>query len=448
VLTREEAKRVIDRAVSASKADEVHVEIQSEQTAHLRFARNLPNTSGTFEDRSVSITSTFGRRSGTYTVNQLDDASIDRAVAKSEEMARLAPEDPEFLAGIGPQAYADVAAGFRQELQAGLREGASAQLAEGVGTCLDAARDRGLVTAGFATASANANAIGNSRGLFGYDRNTSAHFSQTVRTADAKGSGWAASTGRALGDINFLANSTIAIDKAVRSKDPKPLAPGKYVTILEPACVADLVTRFMGGMDARAADEGRSYFSNAKGGNRLGEKLFPDGVTISSDPEDSKAPGLPWGEDGVPQKRRPWVGKGSVENLVYSRFWAQKNGREAVPRPSNVLMAGGSGTTEDLIKDTKRGVLITSLWYIRGVDPKTMLFTGLTRDGVFWIENGEIVHPVTNFRWNDSPVRVLKNIEAMAATQLVSTRESSANTIVVPALRVREFELSSVSDAV
>jgi len=448
VLTREEAKRVIDRAVAASKADEVHVEIQGEETTHLRFARNLPNTSGAFADTSVSITSTFGKRSGTYIVNQIDDASIDRAVGKSEEIARLAPEDPEFLAGIGPQAYADVAGGFREELSQGLREGGAGQLAEGVGVCLDAARSRGLVTAGFATASAEANAIGNSRGLFGYDRSTSAHFSQTVRTSDAKGSGWAASTGRAIGDIDFLANSTIAIEKAVRSKDPKPLAPGKYVTILEPSCVANLVTLFMNGMDARAADEGRSFFANPKGGNRLGEKLFPDGVAIWSDPEDAKAPARPWGEDGVPQKRRPWIGKGSLENLVYSRFWAEKNGRQAVPRPTNVLMQGGSGTTEDLIKDTKRGVLITSFFYIRGVDPKTMLFTGLTRDGVFWIENGEIVHPVTNFRWNDSPVAVLKNIEAMAAPSLVAPRESTSNTVMVPALRVREFELSSVSDAV
>jgi len=448
LLSREEAKRVIDRAVAASKADEVHVEIEGEETSHLRFARNLPNTSGAYTDQSVSITSTFGKRSGTCVVNQLDDASIDRAVWKSEEIARLAPEDPEFLAGLGPQAYADVAAGFRQELATGLREGAAAQLAQGVGICLDAASSRGLVTAGFVTASATSNAIGNSRGLFGYDRSTSARFSQTVRTSDARGSGWASSTGRGLSDIDFLANSTIAIDKAVRSKDPKPLAPGRYVTILEPACVADLVGRFIYGMDARSADEGRNFFSRPDGGNRLGEKLFPDGVSIWSDPEDPQAPGRPWGDEGVPQKRRAWVANGSVENLAYSRFWAEKNGREAVPRPTNVLMQGGSGTTEDLIRDTKRGVLITSLWYIRGVDPKSMLLTGLTRDGVFWIENGEIVHPVTNFRWNDSPVAVLKNIEAVAAASLVSPRDGSSNSIRVPALRVREFELASVSDAV
>jgi predicted Zn-dependent protease len=201
-------------------------------------------------------------------------------------------------------------------------------------------------------------------------------------------------------------------------------------------------------MNARSADEGRSFFSEPGGKTKLGQQLFPESVSIHSDPSAAVAPGAPWGDGGLPQLPRPWIERGRVTNLFCERFWAQKREREAVPAPSNVLMSGGSGSLEDLIASTQQGVLITSLWYIRFVDPKSLLLTGLTRDGVFWIQDGKISHPVTNFRWNDSPIRVLKNIDAMTASLRTAPRESAASNISVPALRVKEFELSSVSDAV
>ena len=444
MLTKQEAKRVIDKVVAASKADDVNVGVSGGETTHLRFARNSPSTSGNYTERSLSVQSTFGKRSGSYSVNQLDDASIERAVRSSEEIAKLAPEDPEFMPGLGPQQYVDIPGAWRDSVQ----QTGARQMARGVATCIEASTAKQLVAAGFATASASTRARGNGNGLFGYHRSTSAHFSQTVRTEDGTGSGWASHAGHEVGDVDFGANAAIAIDKAVLSKDPKPLKPGKYVTILEPACVANLVGMFLFSMSARSADEGRSFFSKKDGGNRLGEKLFPKNVSIYSDPTDENVPGGPWSGDGLPQVRRDWVDKGTVKNLAYSRFWAQKNGKPPVPGPSNTIMLGGSGTTADLIKSTKKGVLITSLWYIRSVDPRTMLYTGLTRDGVFWIENGEIVRPLTNFRWNDSPVAVLKGIEAMSASARVSPRSWQSNTVSVPALRVKQFELSSVSDAV
>ncbi len=444
MLTKQEAKRVIDKAVAASKADDVHVSVGGGETTHLRFARNSPSTSGNYADRLLSVRSTFGKRSGSYGVNQLDDASIEHAVRASEEIAKLAPEDPELMPGLGPQQFVEIPGAWRDSVQ----DTGPEEMARGVATCIKASTERQLIAAGFVMASANARAIGNGNGLFGFHRSTSAHFSQTVRTEDATGSGWAANAGHEVGDIDFGANAAIAIDKAVLSRAPKPLDPGKYVTILEPACVANLVGMFLYGMGARSADEGRSFFSSKGGGNRLGEKLLPESVSIYSDPTDETVPGSPWGGGGLPQQRRDWIKQGVVENLSYSRFWAQKNDKQPVPRPSNTIMVGGSGTTADLIASTKKGVLITSLWYIRSVDPRTMLYTGLTRDGVFWVENGEIVRPLTNFRWNDSPVAVLKNIEAMSASQRVSPRSWRSNTVSVPALRVKEFELSSVSDAV
>jgi predicted Zn-dependent protease len=150
----------------------------------------------------------------------------------------------------------------------------------------------------------------------------------------------------------------------------------------------------------------------------------------------------------VPQTARAWIDQGVVETLACNRFWAAQQKTEPVPRPSNLLMAGGKGTLADLIKSTRRGVLVTSFWYIRFVDPQTLLFTGLTRDGVFWIENGEIAYPVNNFRWNESPVSVLKKVEAMSATELAAPRGDEEPFTVVPAIRVSEFNFASVSDAV
>jgi predicted Zn-dependent protease len=444
MLTREQAKQVIDKAVALSKADEVHVSLGSDESTHIRFARNEPSTSGNATDVSLSVESSFGKRSGSYGVNQLDDRSIERAVRQSEAIAMLAPEDPEHMPGLGPQSYVDIPHAWRDSVP----ERGPAQIAQGVATCIRAAAAVKLVAAGYAETEAAASAMGNSHGLFGFHRSTRASFSETVRTADATGSGWASGVGREVGDIDFARCSRVAIDKAVRSARPQPLDPGKYVAVLEPACVGNLVGMMLWSMNARSADEGRSFFSKPGGGNRLGETLFPDQVSIHSDPSDPDVPGGPWGGDGLPQVRRAWIDKGRIANLACDRFWAQKQGVEPVPGPGNTIMAGGTGTTEDLIKDTKRGVLITSFWYIRGVDPRSMLFTGLTRDGVFLIENGEIVKPLTNFRWNDSPIRVLKLIEAMSASERVSPRSWTSPTVKVPALRVTEFELSSVSDAV
>jgi predicted Zn-dependent protease len=443
MLDKQTAKQIVDAAVAASKADEVFVAVEAEDTTHLRFARNEPSTSGSFRDVKVTVTSTLGRRRGSAETNQRDPGAIAAVVRRSEELARLAPEDPEHMPVLGPQSYPAVDA-----FDDGAVEAAPVELARGAAACLASARERGVVAAGFGVAEAEWRAIGSSRGLFGFRRATTGHFSQTVRTPDGTGSGWASDVGPRIGRIDFTRNAASAIDKALASRTPRPLAPGRYPVILEPACVADLVGLLIMNMDARLADEGRSFFSRPGGGNRLGEALFPDTVSILSDPVDRLVPGAPWGSDGVPQSRRAWIDRGKVASLAYDRFWAAKQGVEPVPRPSNTLMTGGSGSLAELIASTERAVLITSLWYIRGVDPRSMLHTGLTRDGVFMVENGAIAYPLTNFRWNDSPVAVLKNIEAMTAPVQVSPRSWRSASVAVPALRVSSFELSSVSDAV
>lgn len=443
MLSKEQGQELIAQVLGLSRADDVQVTLEASHTTHLRFARNSPSTSGTHSDHTLSVRSAFGPQSASATVNQLDLESLKQVVARSEELARLAPDNPEHMPDLGPQTFANVSA-----YDASLIERGSAEIVAGSGLCINQARQQGLVAAGFSEASARASWIGNRRGLFGHHQTTQAAFSETARTKERGGSGWAAGVGNAVSAVDYARCSATAIDKARRSADPKPLAPGKYVTILEPACVASLMQMLLFSMNARSADEGRSFFSEPDGKTKLGQPLFPESVSIHSDPSAAIAPGAPWGEGGLPQAPRSWIERGKVANLFCERFWAQKRQREALPPPSNLLMSGGSGSLQDLVASTRQGVLITSLWYIRFVDPRSLLLTGLTRDGVFWIQDGKLSHPVSNFRWNDSPIRVLKNIDAMTASLRTSPREGAASNISVPALRVKEFELSSVSDAV
>ncbi len=443
MLSKEEGQRWVEQALAASRADDAMVTLQATEATHLRFARNAPSTSGRQSDHTLTVRSSFGQKSASATVNQLDAATLKEAVERSEQLAKLAPDNPEQMPDLGAQRYAEVAAYDPRLLETG-----AADLVRGSALAVDSARELGLSAAGYSEASATASWIGNRRGLLGYHRATEASFSETVRTPAFGGSGWAMGVGNAVSDVDYARCSATAIAKAQSSMKPRPLAPGKYVTILEPSCVASLMQMLMFTMNARSADEGRSFFAEPGGKTKLGQRLFPESVTIRSDPAAALAPGSPWSDSGLPQAPRTWIDRGKVETLFCERFWAQKTGREAIPPASNLLMSGGSGSLDDLIARTPRGVLITSLFYIRFVDPRTLLLTGLTRDGVFWIEGGKISHPVTNFRWNESPIRVLQNVDALTSSLRTSPRESAASNVSVPALRVKEFELSSVSDAV
>lgn len=446
MLSKEQAKKIIDKVLSYSKADEMSVTLSGSRTGNIRYARNSVSTSGETTNLSLSITAVYGKRTGTATINEFDDASLEKTVRRAEEIARLAPENPEYLPMLGPQNYLEVN-GFSQKT-ADITPEVRAQAAlDSIGPC----KQKNLTSAGYMEDTTGFTAIGNSRGLFGYNKATSVDFSITVRTADGLGSGYAI---RDVNDISKLSTKSateIAMQKALASSSARALEPGKYTVILEPAASIDLLRNMMGSMDARNADEGRSFLSKKGGETRLGEKLFDERVTIYSDPTHPEVPGSPFTggggrfgggfSDGRPQEKITWVDKGVVKNIYYSRFWADKKGVKAVPPPSNFIMMGGTQSLAEMIKTTERGILVTRLWYIRAVDPQTLLYTGLTRDGTFYIENGQIKYPVKNFRFNESPVIMLNNLEAMGTPQRIGGN-------LVPPLKIRDFTFTSLSDAV
>jgi predicted Zn-dependent protease len=315
-------------------------------------------------------------------------------------------------------------------------------------TALEPTRRAGdLQAAGFLLVDATSRAVGNARGLFGYHRSTNANYTLTVRTSDGTGSGWAGAEHNDWKAIDATRVSRTAIEKARRSRDPMAIEPGRYAVILEPQAVGDLVQRVTSALDARSADEGRSPFSKPGGGNRIGERVVDPRVTLVSDPQDPQLRAAPFDDEGLPERRAAWIEHGVLRQLVYSRYWARKRGKPATPSPSSIKLLGGTTTVDEMIRSTSRGVLLTRLWYLRSVDPRTLLHTGLTRDGTFLIENGKITRALKNFRFNESPLFLLNHLEAIGPAVRVAGVEAGG-VVVMPALKVKEFEFTSLSDAV
>jgi predicted Zn-dependent protease len=442
IYSEEQAKAILDKAIKSSKADECTATLTGSNGGNVRYALNNVSTSGYVSDADLVVQVAFGKRTGTATINAFDDKSIEAVVRRAEELAKLAPENPEFMPAIDKQAYKP--SGTFVEKTAAITPEYRAQVAA---DCIEPCRKDKLIAAGFFSDSQDFTAIANSKGNYGYQKSSGMDFTCTVRTDDGKGSGWVA---RNLEDVaKFDAKTEIktAMQKAKGSVEAKALEPGKYTVIMEPAATAGLISFMMFGFDARQADEGRSFLSKKGGGNKLGEKMFDERVTIYADPWDANSAVLPWDNDGLAREKTAIITKGKVDYLHYSRYWAQKQGKKAVGQPGNLIMVGGDKSTMDLVKSTKKGVLVTRTWYIRMVDPQTVLLTGLTRDGTFYIENGEIKYPIKNFRFNESPAIMLNNIEEIGKPVRVGDNESPF-VMMIPPMKIRDFTFTSLSDAV
>ncbi|WP_026994765.1 TldD/PmbA family protein [Flectobacillus major] len=442
ILTESEAKALLKKVLSYSKADECEVNISGDIRGNIRYARNEVSTSGALTNQNLSVQSAFGKKVGVATVDEFDDASLEKVVRRSEELARLAPENPEYMSVLEPQQYIQSNGYFESTASVN-----PDKRAEAVYKSLVLSREQKLVAAGFLEDQKGYSAMMNSKGLFAYYKDTSVNFSLTVRTEDGTGSGYVAKGYSDFNKLDTAAATKIAIQKSIGSKGAKALEPGKYTVILEPTAAAVLLESIYFALDARSADEGRSFFSKQGGKTKLGEKIVDERVTIFSDPAYPELPASPWAGDGQALDKRMWIENGVVKSLAYSRFWAKEKGVKPIPFPNNVIMTGGTASLEEMIKSTKRGILVTKLWYIRPVDPQTLLQTGLTRDGTFYIEDGKIKYPIKNFRFNESPIIMLNNLEMLGKTERVVSTESNRN-YMVPPMKIREFTFSSLSDAV
>jgi predicted Zn-dependent protease len=442
ILTEQHAKKLLEKVVALSKADECECNLDGQIGGNIRYARNTVSTAGEQSDLVLVVQSTFGKRTGVATINEFDDASMLKVVRRSEELAKLAPENPEHMPIFGKQTYTKSNTYF--DSTANVTPEDRAQAAE---NSIKPSKANKLIASGFLEENVTFRAIINSKGLFAYNKATNVDFSVTIRTEDGKGSGWVTRDYSDVKLLNTKKASQIAIDKSIGSVDAKEMEPGKYTVILEPAASVGLLGNMARSFSQRQADEGRSFLSNkvaeGKEGpkNKRGQKMFDERVNIYSDPQHDIAPTATFAGNGYPLKRTDWIKNGVIANLPNSPYWAKHTDTEYVPRGEHFIMDGGNESLEEMIKNTRRGVLVTRLWYIRSLDPQTLLYTGLTRDGTFYIENGKIKHPIKNFRFNESPIVMLNNIEALGKPVRI-------NGNMVPPMKIRDFTFSSLSDAV
>jgi len=444
ILNEADAQALSNKILALSKAESCIVTINGYENRHVRFAQNMATTNGSPSGIEISVESHFGKRSGSTSGTDLSDSALAALVESSEKTAKLAPENPEFMPPIGPQKYATGTA-FASATQSATSD----MLASAVQPVLEQAQAKSLQSSGFLAIGESFSSFATSQGLFVHDRKTDVLHTITARTPDGTGSGWAGTTHHDFSKLDVTSMGAVAIDKAVRSQKPVALPPGKYTVILEPSAVSDLIGIMIGDeFDQRSADEGRNFATKKGGGSRLGETVFGKNVTIYSDPNDPIVPGMIYSDDGLPAQKTVWIDGGVLKNLQCGRYWAKKSGLQPVPSPTTLTMMGGTTSTADMIKQTKRGLLITRFWYIREVDPQTVLLTGLTRDGVFLIEHGEIAKPVHNFRFNESPVAMLNKVIALGPSVRTYGEEVSDFPLCVPTILVDGFTLSSVSDAV
>ncbi|HUE80911.1 MAG TPA: TldD/PmbA family protein [Pyrinomonadaceae bacterium] len=448
LLSEKEARALTEKLLGYVKADDAVVNISSENYSHLRFAANAFTTSGARENTTVNVTVWIDKKRGAAGTNEIDDNSLKAAVAQAEELAGISPVDREYLPTLGPQTYRPVNGYAEATSNISLGDRARA-----INDVIAACEKGGVIGAGFHQARGSAGASATKNGNFNYERSSLVSLSTTARTPDGGSSGYFVRNHFDVTKFDAKRVAAEAIRKALESRNPRTLEPGVYPVILEPQAVADLLSFFAFSFDARSADEGRSSFSAPGGKTKLGQKIFDERINVYSDPWHPELPGSQSAQAGIPAQKLHLVRNGVLENLTYSRFWAKQKEKEPTPGPVNSIIESSEkpATLEQMIASSERALLVGRFWYIRGVDPRTALFTGLTRDGIWYIENGKIKHPVSNFRFNQSIMQMLApgNVELIGQLERVGRSEGQGgNAALLPPLKLKEFHFTSQSEAV
>ncbi|MCX4240038.1 TldD/PmbA family protein [Paraliomyxa miuraensis] len=448
-MGKKEAKRLVDLVLAQASFGDVRVRVTASTRGHLRFGAGCPTTAGDVDGVTVEVTASKDGRTATVTGSRTDEAAVAVLVQRAEGLAGLSPVDPEHMPPLSASKPPKVKA------EDGAVKGMSAKVrADLVGRAIRRAEGDRVEVAGLLDHEHHAEAVGNRAGLFVYHARTEVSLSATCRTDDGTGSARGGYVSHALRGLVPEALVSDAATRASASQLPGKRDPGRYPVILTSQAVADLLEFLVHALDARRAGEGRSAFSRPGGGKGagkgtgtlVGETLFDGRVHLWSDPTDPANPADPFEGEGRAQGKVDWVVDGELRALHASRYWADREKLPDLPTPSSLHMDGGTDELEALIAGFDRGVLISRFWYNRMLDPQRLLVTGLTRDGTFWVEKGKIVEPIRNFRFNDSPLSVLKKVVALGRPQRAGL--SRGRVMVVPPLVVSEFELASGSDAV
>lgn len=441
-LDANDVKALTDKILLRSKAEGCVVKIEGGEDNSLRFARGVATTNLTTSDLRLRISSHMGGRIGSVSTTQTDDDSLVVAVKRSEELAAMLPVDLDYTPPLGPQDY-EAPQRFHHQ-PAAMQLDALAGMA---GRAIAESAQSDVNVFGCANSALRFDALATSAGLFAYEPRSEIDLSVTARNLADTWSGWAGAHDYNATRHDAQEIARRACKKAAWDVTPVDLEPGAYTVILEPEATAELAYWLLSAMDARAAEEGRSFFSKAGGGSLIGEALFDPRLTLRIDPGDLLAPEGTFDYEGLPHRPRAFIDKGVATILHRSRVWAQKTKTEPIASGQNFIVDGGATTRDEMIRSTKRGVLVTRLWYTNMVEPKSLLLTGLTRDGNFLIENGRIVAPTRNMRFNQRIGDLFARLIAIGPTER-TWRAAGDGAPAAPPIMVDGFNFSSKSSGI
>ena len=436
LLEADRAISLVESVVKKSEAEGVFVSLNNAEESLSRYSENQITQNITRTKFNLTVTSYFGTRSASASTTELDEDAIAQTIRRSQDLARIAPEDPEWIPLLEPQTY-------EQRLPAfDLTTAACSPLVRGeiVQRACHSAAKAGVQASGTLSTEASSVAIANSKGLQAYNRSTEANFSLTIRIEN--GSSWSERTAWSITQLPTELITEQLIDRAFAARNPREINPGIYPVIFDGAAFSNLLGWIIWNLDARAADEGRSFMSRTDGeGNRLGEKIFSPLVQVNRDPAHPLLQSNPFFSDGLSNNYLEVIKDGTPQVLSYSRYWAQQQGKLPTGYFFPIVMSGSNQNLTDLIAQTERGILVSRVWYTNYINPKTLEITGMTRDGTFWIEDGKIAYPIKNFRFNQKLPEMMRDIDAL------TTSDRYGNSIV-PGVRVKAFNFSSISDSV
>jgi predicted Zn-dependent protease len=435
-------EEIAERILKISEADATEVEIGATTDALTRFANNTIHQNVAEQTLAISVRAVVDGRTARATTNKTDDDSLRRVVASAITLARNTPKNSNLLPMLGAQKYQKVSRFVGATAAATPQE-----RARSVARVCRMAEKNKQTAAGIFSSGMVHSVLANSRGLFAHYEQTRAEFSVTI--LEENSSGWAKSNSADISKVDPDVLAESASRKAAESRKPRELAPGRYTAILEPAAVLDLVGFLFYDFAATAVADKRSCLTG-----RIGKKIFGDNITLWDDAYHPLQMGAPFDGEGLPRQKVLLVDRGVPKNLVYSRTAAKKlkvkpTGHGfSLPNdygeaPMNLVFSGGGRPLDEMVRTTERGILITRLWYIREVDPYEKVLTGMTRDGTFLVENGRIVGGIRNFRFNQSVIEMLSNVEMLGPAVRAAGEE--AFDMVVPAMKVRDFHFSEVT---
>ncbi|TET35618.1 MAG: TldD/PmbA family protein [Planctomycetota bacterium] len=433
-MNKSEATQILEKVLGYADAEETVAAVHGGVSDSTRFSDNAITQNVSQNDISLNVTSAYGQSHGSASTNDLSDGSLKALVKRAEDIAKISPPDPEHMPPVDAAEsgkYTDVKAHFDKTV-----EYDPISRARDISTAIGMVNKKDLKLSGAFSSGYGFHAMANSAGLRAYHRSTNAETHMTVLTPTS--SGWAEKISENVEDVNATSVAETALRIAENSQDPAASEPGEYTVILRPAAVAELLMfMFWGGFDAKATDEGRTFLRD-----KLGTKICGENITIYSDHTDPNCPGSPFQGDGLASRKLNWIKNGVVENLSYSRYWAKEKGKEPTGWPSNILMEGGDTSVDEMIASTDKCILVTRFWYIRTVDPMVPLVTGMTRDGLFLIENGKIAKPLKHLRFNVRLLDVLSRVEALSPPE----RTGEYFGMLIPAVKTRDFNFTSTTE--